>query len=139
MLSSTLNTNEIKTSAGVEVEFERLSQDARSTVFAKIDESPSAPHRLTISHLETGKGLTKRRRSLVRFDKTSISTVDSVTPVTTSAYMVLDAPIGALTANTELKEVIANLLSFTATTGGGTTVLFDCTGNGAHALLDGSL
>jgi hypothetical protein len=139
MLSNTLNTNEIKNAAGTEIEFSRLSTNGRQSVFAQIGESPSAPHRLSISHAETGAGLGKRRRSVVRFDKTVISTVDSVTPVTVSCYVVLDAPVGALTAMTEPTNVIAELASFLATTGAGTTVLFDGTGNGAAVLLSGGL
>lgn len=139
MLANTLNTNEIKDSTGVEVEFTRLSTSDRSTVFAKVGESPSAPYRLTVSHQESGSGMKKRRRSLVRFDKTSISGVDSITPIVHSAYMVLDYPVGASTASAEAANVLANLMSFCATTGAATTVLFDCTGNGARELLNGGL
>lgn len=139
MLSNTLNTNEIKNAAGVEVEFTRLSQSDRSTVFAQIGEVPSSPHRLLVSHQESGSGMKKRRRSLVRFDKTVISGVDSSTPITVSAYTVLDYPVGAMTASTEAANVLAELMSFCATTGAATTVLFDCTGNGARELLNGGL
>jgi len=139
MLSNTLNTNEIKDSAGVEVEFTRLSTEGRSTVFAKVGESPAAPHRLTIRHQETGSGLKKRRRSVVRFDKTSVSTVDNATPIVSSAYLVLDNPIGAVVTNAEAAHVLANLLSFCATTGAATTVLFDGTGNGASSVLNGGI
>lgn len=139
MLNNTLNTNEVKDAAGTEVEFSRIQQSDRSTVFAKISESPALPHRLTVSHSESGSGLKRVRRSLVRIDKTSVSTVDDVTPITTSAYIVLVSPIGALEANDEMKAVLANLLSFCATTGAATTVLFDGTGNGAATLLSGGL
>lgn len=140
MLSNTLNTNQVKDSAGTEIEFSRLSQGPGATTeFAKISETPSAPHRLNVKHVENGVGMKKRRRSVVRFDYTSVSGVDSATPVTTSGYAVLDAPIGALTTSDPLKMVLANLMSFLATTGGGTTVLFDCTGSGADALLNAGL
>jgi len=139
MLSNTLNTNEVKDSAGVEVEFTRIKSSDRDTEFAKISESPALPHRLKVSHQETGLGFKRRRRSVVRFDKTSMSTVDSVTPVTTSAYLVCDAPVGAITTTAELVHVIANLLSFVGTTGAATTVLFDGTGNGAKCLTTGEL
>lgn len=139
MLSNTLNTNEIKNSAGTEVEFHRIATGDRSTEFAQITEAPSAPHRLRIKHLEAGQGLAKRRRSLVRFDKTVVSDVDNVTPVTVSAYIVLDAPVGALETSAELANTVAELLSFCATTGAATTVLFDGTGNGATVLLTGGL
>jgi hypothetical protein len=139
MLSNTLNTNEIKNAAGTEQEFSRLSTNNRETEFALIAESPALPHRLSIRHTESGSGINRRRRSVCRVDKTTVSTVDSVTPVTTSAYTVLDAPVGAITAMTVPTDVLANLLSFMATTGSGTTVLFDGTGNGAAALLSGGL
>lgn len=139
MLANTLNTNEVKNSAGTEVEFQRLSTNDRSTVYSAIAEAPSAPHRLTVSHQESGVGLKKRRRSLVRFDKTVISTVDSVTPVTISAYAVLDAPVGALVASTEMANTLAELMSFLASLGANTTILYDGTGNGAVCLLSGGL
>jgi hypothetical protein len=139
MLSNTLNTNEVKNSAGTEVEFSRLSTNDRKTEFAQIAETPSLPYRLTISHQETGTGLKKRRRSLVRFDKTSISGVDSVTPITTSAYIVLDHPVGASTTSAEAANVVANLMSFVASLGASTTILYDGTGNGAVVLLQGGL
>jgi len=139
MLSNTLNTNEVKDSAGVEVEFSRLSTSERETEFSKIGETPSQPYRLKIKHQETGNGMSQRRRSVVRIDKTVISGVDSTTPVTVSAYLVLDAPVGAMSSMTEATNAIANILSFCATTGAATTVLFDGTGNGAKSLLEGGL
>lgn len=139
MLSNTLVTNEIKNAAGTEMEFQRLSIDGNSSVFAYTGETPALQHRLTVSHQEVGTGIKKRRRSVVRFDKTSVSTVDTVTPVTTSAYIVLDNPIGAVLANTEANLVIANLMSFCASLGATTTILYDGTGNGAVTLLNGSI
>lgn len=139
MLSNTLNTNEIKNSAGTEVEFSRLSTSARDTEFGKIAETPSLPHRLSIKHTELGTGTVKRRRSVVRFDKTVSGAVDTDTPVVVSAYAVMDIPVGNQTSYDEAKNVLANLMSFLATTGAATTVLFDCSGNGADALINGSL
>lgn len=139
MLSNSLNTNEIKNSAGTEVEFSRLSTSDRSTVFAQVGEAPSLPHRLSIKHTENGAGINRRRRSVDRFDKTVMSTVDPTLPVTISGYLVLDSPIGALVANTEVANVLAELISFNASTGADTAIKFDCTGNGASALLSGGL
>jgi len=139
MLSNTLNTNEVKNAAGTEVEFQRIATNERSTEFALITETPALPHRLRVQHQETGSGIKRRRRSVVRVDKTVISTVDSVTPVTASAYVVLDAPVGALAANTEMANVIAEVVSFVASLGASTTILYDGTGNGAAALLTGGL
>lgn len=137
MLTNTLNTNEVKDAAAAEVEFSRVSTTGRSTVFAKVGETPNAPYRLTVSHQEIGSGVDLRRRSVVRFDKTV--TGASTLPRKVTGYLVLDAPTGDLSSTTEIKNVIANLLSFCATTGAATTVLFDCTGNGATVLVDGSL
>lgn len=139
MLSNTLNTNEVKNSTGAEVEFSRQSTSDRKTVFSQVGESPSLPHRLSISHQETGVGLKLRRRSVVRIDKTVISPVDDVTPVTVSAYIVLDLPLGALETFAEPTHVIAELLSFCASLGATTTILYDGTGNGAAALINGGL
>jgi len=139
MLSNTLNTNEIKNSAGTEVEFSRLSVTDRQTVFSQIAETPSLPHRLTIAHQESGVGMTRRRRSVVRVDKTTLSGVDTITPITTSAYMVLDFPIGASLTAGEAANVIAELVSFVASLGASTTILYDGTGNGAASLLNGAL
>jgi hypothetical protein len=139
MLSNTLNTNEIKNAAGTELEFTHLTSEGRTREFALINEPPALEHRLSIKHAESGSGINRRRRSVIRFDKTVISTVDLVTPVTISVYMVADIPVGALLAMTEPTNVVANLLSFAATTGGGTTVLFDGTGYGASVLLSGGL
>lgn len=139
MLANTLNTNEIKDRAGVEVEFARISQGERKTEFAAIAETPSAPHRLNISHVEIGTGTDKRRRSLIRFDKTVSGQVDTTKSCTPAAYMVVDIPVGNLTSYDSVKDIIANLLSFCATTGAATTVLFDGTGNGASTAIGGSL
>lgn len=139
MLSNTLNTSEIKDRSGTEVEFGRISTGVRTTEFAKLTESPALPHRLTISHTEIGSGVTKRRRSVVRFDLTVTGQVDTTTNVVASAYIVCDLPIGNLTDNYTAANVLANLLSFSATTGAATTVLFDGTGNGASALIQGTL
>lgn len=139
MLANTLNTNEIKNAAGTECEFTRLSSGPRDTVFASITEQPFAPYRLTIKHSESGKDLNLRRRSLIRFDKTVIGGVDTTKTCNVSAYAVVDIPIGNLAAYDEAKNVLANLMSFMATTGAATTVLFDCTGNGAQTAISGGL
>jgi len=137
MLSNTLVTNEVKNSAGTEVEFSRLEQKDRSVMYAQVGESPSLPHRLSIMHQEVGTGLKRRRRSVVRVDKTTMSGVDVTLPITTSAYIVLDHPVGASSSNAEAANVIAEILSFCASLGASSTILFDGTGSGAAALLSG--
>lgn len=139
MLANTLNTNEVKNAAGTEEEFQRIESNARSTTFSKITESPAFPHRLTVSHQETGTGLNKRRRSVCRVDKTVASTVDATQTAVVSAYLVLDSPIGSLVASTEMANTLANLVSFVASLGASTTILYDGSGNGATCLLSGGL
>lgn len=139
MLSNTLVTNEIKNAAGTEQEFSRLSQSERQTEFGLITETPSSPHRLRVSHTESGTGIDKRRRSLVRFDKTVAGQVDTTESMTVSAYAVVDIPVGNMTAYTEAQNVLANLMSFCASLGASTTILYDCTGNGAVTLISGGL
>jgi hypothetical protein len=65
--------------------------------------------------------------------------VDATKLVTVSAYAVLDAPVGALIANTEMANTLAELMSFLASLGASTTILYDGTGNGAATLLNGGL
>jgi len=138
MLSNTLVTNEVKGTAGTEIEFQRLSTGERTTEYAKVGELPGSPHRLLISHQEVGSGIGRRRRSRIAFELTALG-ADTVTPVKNTAYIILDTPVGNQSTYDNAKAVIANLLSLCATTGAASTVLFDCTGNGAVTLLDGSI
>jgi len=139
MLSNTLVTNEVKNAAGTEVEFSRISQGDRVTTYAAVGETPSSPHRLSVKHSEVGAGTDLRRRSLVRFDKTIAGQVDTTKPVVVSAYAVVDLPVGNMTAYTEATNVVAELMSFCASLGASTTILYDGTGNGAQTLLNGTL
>jgi hypothetical protein len=139
MLSNTLVTNEVKNAAGTEVEFSRISQGERVTTFAAVAETPSAPHRLSIKHTESGAGTDLRRRSLVRFDKTIAGQVDVTKPVVVSFYTVADIPVGNMTAFAEANNVCAELMSFVASLGATTTILYDGTGNGAATLIGGTL
>ena len=139
MLANDLVTNEIKNRAGTEVEFTRISTGpGAETVFAQKGESPSSKHRLSIKHAEFGTGVDARRRSLIRFDKTVGGEVDSLRASTNSVYIVADVNIGNLNTMIVVQDLIAELLSFCATTGAATTVLFDGTGNGAQALINGT-
>lgn len=139
MLPNTLNTNEVKGSAGTEVEFTRISTVGRTTEYKAILETPGYPLRLKISHQETGTGSSRRRRSLIRFDKTGIGQIDVNKTTSMSAQLVLDIPLGNLSDYTQPKDVLAYLMSFVASLGASTTILYDCTGNGAVTLINGDL
>jgi len=139
MLTNTLNTNEIKNAAGTEVEFTRLGIDGRTSEFKQITETPALPNRLKISHRESGSGTSKRRQSLVRFDKTTAGEIDTTVEVRTSFYLVGDIPVGNLSTTAVPKDVLAQLVSFVASLGASTTILYDGTGNGADVLLNGGL
>jgi len=139
MLVNTLNTNEIKNALGTEVEFDRLSIGARTTEYKSIVETPALPNRLIISHQETSTGVNRRRRSVVRFDKTVAGEVDMLTTMKGSAYVVLDIPIGLSTTTGLPKDLLAQLMSFVASLGASTTILYDGSGNGATALITGGI
>lgn len=137
MLPANLVTNEVKNAAGTEEEFLRLLQSERKLIFAKFGEVPNLPHRITVSHQETGTGVATRRRSVVRVDKTIAGS--STDPRVVSAYLVCDIPVGDIAAYTEPKAVLANLISLVASLGASTTILYDCTGYGADSLINGGL
>jgi hypothetical protein len=139
MLSDNLVTNEIKNSAGTEVEFTRLWIEGRTTEFHKIGEAQALPQILSIRHAETGSGIKRRRRSSVRFDYTVMSDVDVTVPITHTDYWIHDSPVGAFSANTYAVHNVSYLLSFMASLGATTTILYDGTGNGAQAVLIGGL
>jgi len=138
MLSNTLNTNEVKNRSGTEVEFSRLSQNERTTEFAQIAETPYLKNRMKIQHREVGSGAKAVRQSNIRFDKSSVG-VDTVTVVTTSCSLTVSAPVGQLANANEIADVLAYMMSFVASLGASTTILYDGTGNGAKALLEGGL
>lgn len=135
MLQTNLTTNEVKDSAGAEIEFNRVQSDP-FVLFAKAAENPSQPYRLKVSHQETGSGSAKRRRSLVRFDVPVTGVDGKIENV--AAYAVLDIPVGNIAALTVPTTAMAHLNSFLSTTGAATTVLFDGTGSGTAALINGT-
>jgi len=139
MLPNTLVTNEVKNAAGVELEFSRIQSVGRTTEFKYLLENPGFPLRLKISHQEAGSGTSRRRRSVVRFDQTSIGGLDNTKTITHSCYIVADIPVGNVSTYGIAKDVLAYLLSFCASLGASTTILYDGTGNGAVSLVNGDL
>lgn len=137
MLPNALNTNEVKNAAGTEVEFQRLISNDRTLTFAQVGELPNLEHRLKVSHQEAGTGSEMRRRSVTRVDK-KVTGV-SGKPRNIGGYIVLDVPVGDIADYTEAKNVLSEVMSFAASTGADTAIKFDCTGNGAAALISGSL
>lgn len=134
-LATTLNTNEVKNAAGTEVEFQTSDTEGRIHEYAALSEPPNMKHRLKVSHQETGTGIETVRRSVCRVDKTIAGV--SGKPRTISSYQVDIIPVGDLANYDEVKNVNAELGSFIYTTGG-TTFLYDGTGNGASALIAGT-
>jgi len=139
MLANTLNTNEVKNRAGTEVEFSRILTNERKTVFAQVAETPSLKHRITIQHSESGVGAKTVRRSNIRIDKDVLSAVDASTVVTYTSSLTLTFPVGHASTSNDAKDVLAELISFCASLGASTTILYDGTGNGSVALLEGGL
>lgn len=137
MLPTNLNTNEVKDNSGAEVEFSRLSTLDRSVTFAQVSETPNLPHRIKVSHQETGEGNARRRRSVLRVDKSVLGV--SGTPRVVSSYIVTDIPVGDISSLITAANVQAELMSLFASTGADTTIKFDNSGYGADALKNGSL
>jgi len=135
MFNNTLVTNEIKNAAGTEKEFQRISTGDGRATFAFIGESPAYPHRFTIAHQEVGSGINQRRKSVLRFDKTEAGAVNANFSYKNGIWIVVDRGIGQETTDVNIKDLLANMMSLLATTGAGTTVLFDCTGTGASNLI----
>jgi hypothetical protein len=137
MLPNNLTTNEVKDAAGSEVEYLRQSTDQRKLVFAKSGAAPNAPDTITVSHSEVGVGVKARRRSMLRVDLTADGASGVAT--TSSAYVVVDFPVGDSDDTTQFKATLARLISILASDGSDTSVKFDCTGTGADSLVNGTL
>lgn len=138
-LPTNLTTNEVKNSAGAEVEFLRAYANERMLEFMMNGEPPHLPCRINFAHQEQGSGLKRVRRSRLSVSYTTLGAVDSTVAVPCRAYTVLEIPVGNLTALTVPTVAMAMLQSLTSTTGAATTVLFDGTGYGAAALINGTL
>lgn len=136
-LPQTLNTNEVKNAAGTEIEFLYRDEVGRMREYAASGEAPNLSHRLKVSHQEVGKGTELVRRSVSRVDKTVVGA--SGTKRVISFYKVGVIPVGDLADLTVVKDVSAELDSFCCTTGAATTVLFDGSGYGDSAIINGTL
>ena len=139
MLPTNLTTNEVKNSAGTEVEFLHSSFLPRGVIYQKSGEVPSLTQRITFSHAETGSGARLVRRSVMRVDYTSLSQVDLVTPITDSFYVVGVINSGHHTDLVVPTTACAYLTSLIASDGSGTTILYAGTGTAASALINGTL
>jgi hypothetical protein len=82
-------------------------------------------------------GVDERRRSALQFRKEAagVSGVERAHVITVT----VDCPIGDIADYTVTKDLMAEVLSFCASLGASTTILYDCTGNGAAALVNGTL
>lgn len=138
MLPANLTTNEIKNSAGSEVEFLHQKWLPNGVVFAKSGESPSLQQRITVNHAETGSGLRLLRRSVVRVDYSFLSQTDLSSVVTDSFYAVAVINSGHHTDLVVPTHACAYLNSFLSSQGATTTILYDGTGYGAAALINGT-
>lgn len=132
-----LTTNEVKDRAGAEVEFLHFSCEGRAHIYQKKDANPSLQQILRVEHAESGAGSEKVRRSVVRVDVPVTGTSGKIRKV--SAYKVIVIPVGDVADLNAAKDASAMLDSFCATTGAATTVLFDGSGNGNYAAINGTL
>lgn len=137
MLPTSLLTNEVKDKAGAEVEFEHLSLEGRVHIYRKKADVPSNPTILKVAHQETGTGVSRVRRSQVRVDLGF--TGKSGKPCVSSCYKVFVVPEGELDNYDVIKDASAMLDSFCCTTGAAAAVLFDGSGNGDSAGINGTV
>jgi hypothetical protein len=138
MIADSLVTNEVKNSAGTEIEFSYLETLAGSgKVWKASSEAPNLKHRFSVRHTLVGTGVSERRRSALQFRKevAGVSLAERAHVVTVT----VDVPIGDIADYTDTKHVMAEAMSFLASLGASTTILYDCTGNGAAALVNGTL
>lgn len=139
MLPTDLTTNQVKMPSGTEIEFARSRSGDSRVEFTSTAGTPNMEHKVTVSHQRVGAGQSRRRRSMVRVDYEMNSQLDTSKIAKTSCYIVMDFPEGLADNYEWAEQVLANLLSFVATTGAATTVLLDGTGTGAVPLIKGTL
>jgi len=139
MLPQHLTTNEVKNSSGTEVEFNRAREEGTAVIFQRSGMQPAYPETIKIAHDVKGTGLSRVRRSVTRVDVTSVSEIDAVTPVTESHYLVSVVPEGHRTSTAKTATSLAYLMSLLASKGASTTILYDGTGYGAEAHVNGTL
>lgn len=120
--------------------FNRIQTNGLSSVYQIASEPPNAPRRISVKHTESGSGTARRRRSVIRVDLTRASTVDATKMTTTSAYVVLDAPVGLHSSTADYSDALAYLTGLLANTGGtNTAIVYNGTATGAVALLNGEI
>lgn len=136
MLPTVLNTNQVKSSAGVEVEFQQVDNQGRQVVYAKIGEAPNAEERILVSHQTTGSGAREVRRSMAASTFEEAGLDGSI--VQWKAHLVLTAPQGNIANYNGAKEVLARLGSFVFLTGADNTFVFNGSGTGADSLINGT-
>lgn len=138
-LPSNLNTNEVKNASGTEVEFNRFGIDSLGRlVFRASSETPNLPNRLYIAHREVGEGINRRRESNITFRKTCAGVDTLATPVENVISLSLRFAVGNSDDTDEPQELLAYMMSFIASLGASTTILYDGTGNGASTLINGT-
>jgi hypothetical protein len=136
MLPTNLTTNEVMNTAGTEVEFLRWRTNERQVEFALSGEAPNLNNHLLVSHQSVGSGVDERRRSAVIVTKevTGASGVKRLIKVS----IVADIPEGDIATYTDVITAMAEAGSFTFTSGTSTFV-YAGTGNGASAIINGTL
>lgn len=136
-LLSSLTTNEVKNASGVEMEFLGYGAVGRTKEYQLSTEGPAFPHRILLNHRVDGVGINRVRRSRLGVKITTSGMVDSTKTCEIKADCVLTVPEGQQTSDAMIKLALANLISLLASTGADTVVKFDCSGNGADALVKG--
>jgi hypothetical protein len=138
-LPTNLTTNEVKNASGTEVEFLHFDAPPRGKIYHNAAVAPSEPQRIRFSHEESGISLKNKRRSLM---ETSIGVTgnDALgTPGKIVIRTVAEIPLGLLADFNDVAKAMAYHVSLLASQGASTTILYDGTGYGAAALINGTL
>jgi hypothetical protein len=137
MLPLNLTTNEVKNSAGTEVEFDRQEANGRLVKYTKKGAPPNLDNTISVSHTVLGTGVDERRRTAILgyLEVTGASGVKRIIRVNHT----YDIPIGDIANYTDVITLDAQVGSFTYLDGTGTTFLFAGTGVGASAAVNGTV
>jgi hypothetical protein len=140
MLPDNLTANQVKNRAGVAIPFAYVDgPGGRSRTYKSTSAAPYLPHTIVVQHREVGKGVDMIRQSNVTIVKKVVSAVDPTKTTLIRESRTLYVQEGHLADMNDVKDVAANMNSFCSTTGAATVVLFDGTGLGTDALVNGTL
>lgn len=98
------------TGNGAAESFARVKVEGQKATYKVLVRASNNECFLTISHADTGSGVSRRTRSLFRIDD-NITLSDAVTPGVNSIQLVIDRPVSQAT-DTAVLEALAKLVNY---------------------------